>query len=1420
MNLSKWKEVFFLICVSAIVFIGFQSVSAAYCSGTDSTHDVLGDDGYCKCGHGDISGFELDHLADSPLCEGGSSQFLLFVYDTAWLSGVDVNDNGNCAADNWLTTGLGSGWRADYISIGYGRNHIFLSLCVGSNCGSWAYATIYRVTGSHSTSKGRGYVRTVDSGINNGGLSSATWSTDSACCSVSDCVYNGQCYSQGSTITYNGHKYVCWGRWYDPDTDSNSCSQAGGTWYNLGSYTNSYYPCCGDDGSSDNFATYSGSLTTSTTVSCRRCQGGVDKGTVTLHGNGYHTGDPSTSTEAQCYPGDITCTASSASSAGEVLVLGNGILFGTGTSRTCYYGDWSCGDGTYSNGESGTIFGWGYYTGSLTSSTSTTCYYGAGKCSDGSASNGDSAVIYGNGYLSGSGTSRTCYYGDMSCSSGSYSSGAHTTIYGWGYPMSMSATGNHGTGSEVDCYYGAGSCGDGTHSNGADKVVYGGGWSSADLSQYPTTTTCYYGSYTCKSGSASSGSSVVIHGNGYLSGSGTSRTCYYGQMSCTSSGGSNGAAATIHGWGYHTGSTTSSTSLTCYYGAGSCGRNSHSDGAHTTLVGNGYLSGSGTSRTCYYGDITCGYNSHKNGDAATVLGWGYYTGSLTTSTSSTCYYGAGSCTNGGHSNGATATIYGNGYHTGDPTTSTTGTCYYGDMSCSSGSYSSGTHTTVYGNGYLSGSGTSRTCYYGDWSCGDGTYSYGAHTTIHGWGYSTGDPTTATSLTCYYGAGSCTNGGYSNGTSTTLFGNGYRSGTTCYYGDITCGDNSYGNGAKATLKCSSGSYCLNNNYCYYDVSCGNGNYNAGTQGDYCPSTKYTGGVCYSERSCSSAGSCSYSSLNHPPTAPSSVSLSPSCTTSGTTITASGKVSDQDSDNVKLQVCKDSSCSTVLCTSGSVSSGSTTSCQFPASSVASSTGSYTVYFRTIEAQADACGKTKVSGTVSSSFNYDVSGPNAPTNLHPTSGSYLSDATPTFSWSAPSDNGCNGNIGGYEIDIYSGSSCSGSAVQTGSPTSTSWTASTLSQGTYSWRVRAKDGFGNYGSYSSCNSFMIDTTPPSCSVSGISESSSYAYVSGKTIWYNTVSSGGFNVYVSASDSGSGVSTVHFPDTVSLGGFDSSSPYSHSYGWTTSSSYSSSATVLCYDKAYNMGFDHFSVIKDTTAPSGGYVKYPNTVYTINHITIGLNTGSDNSGGSGIASGELQEAIATLSDTTCGTFGSWQNVTSTLDSTYTVNIANNTCYMFRYVVKDRVNNEVIYSSANIVKVKLNAPYYCGYLVAKPWLNLNSSSGTVGIVDYQGNFLIKATVTHTNTVPPNSYSNSLAILEQSQPYFLFNLNDAYIKGDFVDAASVPAADGGDLIINYSQPVANFNSNGNIYLKGYALYIGATTPCGSGFVCDNTYNCVLQ
>jgi hypothetical protein len=133
-------------------------------------------------------------------------------------------------------------------------------------------------------------------------------------------------------------------------------------------------------------------------------------------------------------------------------------------------------------------------------------------------------------------------------------------------------------------------------------------------------------------------------------------------------------------------------------------------------------------------------------------------------------------------------------------------------------------------------------------------------------------------------------------------------------------------------------------------------------------------------------------------------------------------------------------------------------------------------------------------------------------------------------------------------------------------------------------------------------DTTPPTCSISSITESSAYAYSSGSTIWYNTLSTGSFTVTVSASDN-VGVANVSFPATVSAGGVDTTPPYSWIYNWATTSTYSGTATVTAYDAASNTGTCSFNVVRDVTAPT-------TTASVAGSYTIALSC-SDNVGGSG-----------------------------------------------------------------------------------------------------------------------------------------------------------------------------------------------------------------
>jgi hypothetical protein len=324
------------------------------------------------------------------------------------------------------------------------------------------------------------------------------------------------------------------------------CECKGKTWFStLGAVVGSNNWCCGDDLLNDDFATYSGSLTSSILVTCRRCLNGLDEGSDLLVGNGNFIGDPmqpndptiaksgtcsygditctsstatsgasqkhygngytagslTTSTSLTCYYGDITCADNSHANGATATLYGNGYLSGSGTSRSCYYGDITCADSSYVHGASATIYGWGWYDGSLTTSTSLSCRSGAGSCTNGGYSSDSISTLYGNGYLSGSGTTRTCYYGDITCSSGSESHGSSATIYGWGW-----YNGSLTTSLSVSCRSGAGSCTNGAHSSDSISTLYGNGYKSG--------TTCYYGDIACSSGSESHGSSCTLTNSG------------------------------------------------------------------------------------------------------------------------------------------------------------------------------------------------------------------------------------------------------------------------------------------------------------------------------------------------------------------------------------------------------------------------------------------------------------------------------------------------------------------------------------------------------------------------------------------------------------------------------------------------------------------------------------------------------------------------------------------------------------------------------------------------------------------------------------------------------------------------------------------------------------------------------------------
>lgn len=90
-------------------------------------------------------------------------------------------------------------------------------------------------------------------------------------------------------------------------------------------------------------------------------------------------------------------------------------------------------------------------------------------------------------------------------------------------------------------------------------------------------------------------------------------------------------------------------------------------------------------------------------------------------------------------------------------------------------------------------------------------------------------------------------------------------------------------------------------------------------------------------------------------------------------------------------------------------------------------------------------------------------------PSNGSITNDNTPTFDWSDVNAASV------YELEVDNDSSFSNPEIDEDNLSSSSYTAtSPLSDGIYYWRVRCRDSYGNWGSFSDVWGFTISNTAP----------------------------------------------------------------------------------------------------------------------------------------------------------------------------------------------------------------------------------------------------------------------------------------------------------------------------------------------------------
>jgi len=314
-------------------------------------------------------------------------------------------------------------------------------------------------------------------------------------------------------------------------------------------------------------------------------------------------------------------------------------------------------------------------------------------------------------------------------------------------------------------------------------------------------------------------------------------------------------------------------------------------------------------------------------------------------------------------------------------------------------------------------------------------------------------------------------------------------------------------------------------------------------------------------------------------------------------------------------------------------------------------------------------------------------------PANGSATNNTKPSFSGTAGTATGDSSTI---TVKIYSGSNTSGSLVQTLTTTQSagSWLvapSTALADGTYTAQAEQTNTNTNVTGYSSANTFIVDTTPPTNALSLTSKSGGGSYYSGSgtTVYYQGSTAGSFKLQNVVSDPGSGPASSAF---AALGGsttgwsFTNSTvsspaggPYvSNAFSWTAGTTSAPIETVTGADNAGNTGQSTLSFTNDSTVPTGSI----SAIYDGSAVSVSFSA-SDN-GGSDVnsAAGQLKRASATLLSGTCQTFDGFSNVgPAGVTSPYSdTSVSSSNCYEYEYVVPDNVGNQATIGPSAAVQV--------------------------------------------------------------------------------------------------------------------------------------------
>ena len=376
-----------------------------------------------------------------------------------------------------------------------------------------------------------------------------------------------------------------------------------------------------------------------------------------------------------------------------------------------------------------------------------------------------------------------------------------------------------------------------------------------------------------------------------------------------------------------------------------------------------------------------------------------------------------------------------------------------------------------------------------------------------------------------------------------------------------------------------------------------------------------------------------------------------------------------------------------------------------------------------------------------------PSTPTSLSPSSGTYTNDTTPILSASVSDPDGDDVH-GSFYITCSdpivlidnSGSTVSGSGTS-------SYIPSALEDGTYTWKVKSVDSYSEESSYSSENTFILETVAPTFTIG-------YYTNSGCTAAFTNsyMKAGTYYIKISASEALASAPTISIAAegtanditdaaTASLSGNDYVYTRTISSDAAAVGSVAEVITITGTDTTGNAATNAAVTgekYTDTTVPASGSISYTGGDTSSTSAAITLSDGSD---AGGIATKTLQRAQANYTGSTVGSFAAFGDLASSPSSPYTDStLAAGKAYKFQYVITDNAGNPTTYTSANIVQV-LGAIASYSVTATTPQTAGTGWTETVTALDADGNTITtdsSTAVTMTESGSAQFYNDSTYI----------------------------------------------------------------------------------